>query len=62
VVNPLLCRGFTISGVVAGVYSRVIGTGAPRRSKACRCAGVGGGDLFDLVAADGDGLAGEGGQ
>ena len=26
VVNPLLCRGFTVSGDAAGVYSRVWGS------------------------------------
>ena len=36
--------------------------GVASRSKARRCAGVGVGDLVDLMAADGDGLAGEGGQ
>ena len=40
-VNPLACRGFTVWVGVAGVYSKVIGMVAPRRSKAARCAGVG---------------------
>ncbi len=40
-MNPLLCRGFIVLGGFAGVYSRVIGMGAPSRSKACRWAGVG---------------------
>ena len=54
--------GFCCLAGTAGVYVRVRGIGAPIRSKARRWVGVGAASLLDGLAADSDGVAGQGGQ
>ena len=61
-VNPLSCRGFTVPGGFCWCLLQGERDGGAEQGEGLPLHGGGGDDLVDLLAADGDGVAGEGGQ
>jgi hypothetical protein len=60
--EPPVCRGFTFSVWCCWCLLQGDRDGGGEQIEGLPLRGGGEGDLVDLVAADGDGLAGEGGQ